>query len=175
MAQRTEYCEEPGYAPGPSWFQRVGVLHHVVYRVLPVQSTVLPVYTYSAMFSVINQYCPNCCPYCPSTVVTPSLYRLYPSCYTHTHTHSAHVLAATGPFCLCFILVATLTVLCMCSSKCTHLFSDRFLFKICFCFCWTGAQLVQCSHTFIFTLLSVFSQLAAVLSPVLDPRRIHRP
>jgi hypothetical protein len=33
-----------------------GVLHHVVYTLLPVQSTVLPVYKYSAM------YCPNCCP-----------------------------------------------------------------------------------------------------------------
>ncbi len=39
-----QYCVVPGYAPGPSRFQQDGVLHHAVYTILPVQSTVLLVY-----------------------------------------------------------------------------------------------------------------------------------
>ncbi len=31
-----------------------------------------PACKYSTIYSVIIQYCPNCCPYCASTVVTPN-------------------------------------------------------------------------------------------------------
>jgi hypothetical protein len=39
-----QYSGEPDYAPGPSQFQQDGVLHQAMYTMLPVQSTVLPVY-----------------------------------------------------------------------------------------------------------------------------------
>ncbi len=111
-------------------------------------------------------FCPNCCPYCWSTVVTPN--QVVPlALYTHTHIYrTVHVLS-----------FASLRV--FHNLRCVHAkhySSYLFYFFLSYIpdwnpqnilFCWTKAHLVQCSHIFIFTSFFVSnlftaSQLASV-------------
>ncbi len=56
---------------------------------------------YRAMYSVINQYFLNHCPYCMSTVVTPNhVVPLVLYTCTRTHTLTSSVLSFTHDFCL---------------------------------------------------------------------------
>ncbi len=54
-----------------------------MYTVLPTVNSLACIY--SAMYSIMNQHCSNCSPYCSFTVMAPNQV-VRTSCFTHTHT-----------------------------------------------------------------------------------------
>jgi hypothetical protein len=95
-----------GYARGPDWLQRTMYLARRVQCVPCAVNSLTCIY--SAMYSIINHYCLNCCLYSMSTVVTLNQVVLL-VLYTHSHTHT-HSPIRRSLFHPCFMSFSSFTV-----------------------------------------------------------------